>query len=95
MTQRAYTVKTLAAHWDCSPRHIYTLIETGQIRAFRIGKRGLRITPDEVLRWEQTSAVEADQPLSDRQQQPGAVSTLPAGAHAALLATRGKRGGVS
>jgi len=48
---RAYSVKTLAGMLDCSPRHVYDLIESGQIRAFRLGKRALRVTEGELQRW--------------------------------------------
>jgi len=50
---RAYSVKRLAELWDCSPKHIYELIDEGHLRAFSIGKkRGLRVSIEEVERWE-------------------------------------------
>jgi excisionase family DNA binding protein len=52
---RAYNVETLAEHLRCSRRTVYNLIKTGKIRAFKIGKRGLRITPEEVERWQKES----------------------------------------
>jgi len=52
---RVYTVESLAEHLKCSKRTIYNLINTGKIRPFRIGKRGLRITAEEVERWQRES----------------------------------------
>ena len=49
---RAFDVKSLAEKWRCSPRTVYTLIEDGALRAFKIGKRGLRISAEEVERWQ-------------------------------------------
>jgi excisionase family DNA binding protein len=49
--RRAYTVQTLAAEWQCSSRQVYSLIQLGSLRSFKIGKRGLRISPEEVQRW--------------------------------------------
>lgn len=50
----AYSVKALAERWDCSQRQIYKLIDSGQLRAFRIAtsRKGTRISEEEVTRWE-------------------------------------------
>lgn len=50
----AHTVKSLAEHWRCSRRHVYNLIDTGQLKAFSIGTRGKRISDEEVERWEKS-----------------------------------------
>lgn len=49
---QAWSVKRLASAWDCSPRHIYDLIDEGKLRAFAIGSRSLRITDEEKRRCE-------------------------------------------
>jgi hypothetical protein len=56
-SRRAYSVKALAAAWGCSTNAIYTLIKTGRLAAFSIGegKRGLRISSEEVRRWEESA----------------------------------------
>lgn len=53
---RAYTVKRLATDWGCSARTIYSLIDAGDLVAFSIGKRGLRISEDEVQRWQNANS---------------------------------------
>lgn len=54
---RAYSVKRLSQLWDCSPKHIYNLIDEGKLRAFSIGRRGLRVSVDEVERWERENGL--------------------------------------
>ena len=85
----AYTAKSLAAHWSCSVRQIYDLIEEGELTAFGIGKRGLRITEEEVRRWEgrdaRTNRIELENTPSD-----GVVtSPLPISAIRSLVAVKG------
>ncbi|MDX0911897.1 excisionase family DNA-binding protein [Sinorhizobium medicae] len=50
--RRPFSPKTLAEHWDCSERHVRNLIASGEIRAFRLGGKLLRIPWDEVDRFE-------------------------------------------
>src|SRR5262245_49926045 len=38
-----YTPETLAAEWQCTPRHIRNLVNTGKLGGFRLGGRLLRI----------------------------------------------------
>ena len=52
MTARVYSVASLAAHWECGPDTIYALIHGGQLSAFRLGGKLLRIRGDEVDRYE-------------------------------------------
>ena len=49
---QAYTPKTVAEFLGCSPRHVYKLIAAGEIAAFAIGRRGLRIRAAELARWQ-------------------------------------------
>jgi hypothetical protein len=64
---KAWSVKRLAAAWDCSPRHIYDLIDAGQLKAFAIGEKSLRITDEEKRRCESKPAKSIDEgtPSSD------------------------------
>lgn len=41
-------VKTAAIMLCCTERHIYNMIRDGDIRAVRLGKRGLRICKDSI-----------------------------------------------
>lgn len=58
-----FTVAKLAERWECSRTAVYALIRSGKIRTFSIGDperdgnerrrmSGLRITLEEVERWE-------------------------------------------
>jgi excisionase family DNA binding protein len=50
--RRPFSPKTLAAHWYCSERHVRNLISRGDLRAFRLGDKLLRIPWEEVDRFE-------------------------------------------
>lgn len=52
MTDRPYSVATLAERWECSRRHIMDMINAGDLRHFRLGAKLLRIPAGEVQRWE-------------------------------------------
>jgi len=45
---RVYTPAALAREWCCSERHIRNLVAAGQLRAFRLGGKLLRIQSDAV-----------------------------------------------
>lgn len=47
-----YSVATLAERWGCGPDTIYSLIRSGDITAFKLGGKLLRIRADEVERYE-------------------------------------------
>lgn len=52
-----YSVASLASHWGCHPDTVYALIRGGELRAFKLGGKLLRIRGDEVERFEcQTTA---------------------------------------
>jgi len=44
---RVYTPAALAREWMCSERHIRNLVAAGQLRAFRLGGKLLRISLEE------------------------------------------------
>lgn len=47
-----YSVASLAHHWECGPDTVYSLIRSGDLQAFRLGGKLLRIRGDEVERYE-------------------------------------------
>lgn len=49
---RAHTPKSLAEYWSCSERHVRNLIEHGELRAFRLGQKLLRIPLEAVDEYE-------------------------------------------
>lgn len=48
---KAFKITTLAAHWKCSDTVVRSLIEKGDLKAFRVG-RLIRITPEAVEDYE-------------------------------------------
>ena len=54
-----FTPAALAREWSCSERHIRNLVATGQLRAFRLGGKLLRIPEDavqEFMQWQTTAS---------------------------------------
>lgn len=49
---KPFTPKSLADHWECSERHIRKLIARGELPAFRLGGKLLRIKPEDVENFE-------------------------------------------
>lgn len=49
---KVYSVASLAEHWDCGTDTVYSLIRAGDLRAFKLGGKLLRIRADEVERFE-------------------------------------------
>lgn len=61
LSHKVFRPKSLAERWDCSERHIYNMIDRGELQAFRAGGRLIRITGAEVERWESGGAtIESD-----------------------------------
>lgn len=54
MTERPYTVATLADRWACSEAHVRGLIRQGKLRSFCIGGKLIRIAAEEVEKWEKS-----------------------------------------
>ena len=52
MTPKPFTVAALALRWECSPDFVYDQIRQGRLNAIRLGGKLLRISVDEVERWE-------------------------------------------
>lgn len=52
MTAAVFSVASLAEHWGCGSDTVYSLIRSGELRAFKLGGKLLRIRADEVERYE-------------------------------------------
>ena len=50
-TPYAYTPETLAALWECSSATVRTLVRSGELKAFRVGRQ-IRIRPEAVALYE-------------------------------------------
>lgn len=57
---KPFSVKQLAERLGCNQSHIYRMIENRQIKAFRFGGKLLRISAQEVERWENTDHLKLD-----------------------------------
>lgn len=58
--ERAYTPEELAGLWGCSANHVRTLIHRGELRAFRLGRRLLRIPPSAIGEYERCQMTNTD-----------------------------------
>ena len=68
MSERTiYTPETLADRWQCSPSQIRKMIGRGQLPAFRLGGRLLRIRARDVEEFEQCSGDSDDTEASGQQ----------------------------
>lgn len=47
-----YSVASLAKHWGCGTDTVYSLIHSGDLKAFKLGGKLFRIRADEVERYE-------------------------------------------
>lgn len=65
--QRLFSVRRVAQILTCSPRLVYQLVQEGKIEAYRIGKSGIRIPEESVLKYLEANRVdpEADYAMED------------------------------
>ena len=61
-TRRPSTPDQVAAIWGCSPNHVRNLINQGELQAFRLGKRLLRIPAEAVDEFEQRQIESMSEP---------------------------------
>ena len=54
---QCYTPEDVAERWKCSPSHVRKLINSGGLRAWKLGGKLLRIRPEDVEIFEQQQAV--------------------------------------
>jgi excisionase family DNA binding protein len=52
VTAPVYSVASLAEHWACGSDTVYSLIRSGELQAFKLGGKLLRIRSAEVERFE-------------------------------------------
>src|ERR1700758_3590784 len=57
---RSFTPAELAREWQCSERHTRNLVAKGQLRAFRLGGKLLRIPLEAVEEMEQCPAIASE-----------------------------------
>ncbi|WP_182421993.1 helix-turn-helix domain-containing protein [Aureimonas sp. ME7] len=55
-----FTPRTLAARWECSEQHIRNMLDRGELPAFRLGGKLLRIRGDDVEAFECKNGASAD-----------------------------------
>ena len=55
-----FTPETLAARWQCSPRHIRNMIHDGRLPGFRVGGKLLRVRARDVEEFEQCLNTDLD-----------------------------------
>ena len=48
---KSFSIATLAEAWGCSERHIDNLINASKLKAYRIGRRGKRVTEASALEY--------------------------------------------
>ena len=56
--QRPYSPETLARRWGCSAHHIRNMINRGELPAFRLGGKLMRIRAEVVEEFEQCGGLE-------------------------------------
>ena len=49
---KPFTPKSLAERWGCSRNSIYKMLSDGDLKGFRVGGALIRISHEEVMRWE-------------------------------------------
>lgn len=55
MNEKTFTVISLSTYWDCSPDSVYRLLQSGQLRGFKIGN-SWRIPGEAVAEFENKPA---------------------------------------
>ncbi len=50
---RPMTPEQVAEHWGCSANHVRNLVKRGELEAFKLGLRLIRITPQAVRDYEE------------------------------------------
>jgi len=61
LDRRPFTAAMLAERWQCSERHIRNLIAAGDLRAFKVGGKLLRISMDAIEQFEAGSVEESEE----------------------------------
>ena len=54
---KPFTPQTLAERWECSRDSIYKMLTDGLLKGFRVGGALIRISYDEVIRWESGQSI--------------------------------------
>lgn len=59
---KVMTPAMLAKRWQCSERHVRNMIERGDLPAFRLGGKLIRIRHDDVVKFEKAGGID---PISE------------------------------
>lgn len=60
MNQNFFSVATLAERWGCGTDTVYALVRSGELRAFRLGAKLIRIKREDVERFERGGSNDPD-----------------------------------
>lgn len=82
---KSMTPATLAKRWSCSERHVRNMINTGELRCFRLGGRLIRILQEDIAAREASGSVPIDEPIVAK---PPSAEKPPRKKPAERLATR-------
>jgi excisionase family DNA binding protein len=88
------SVAQVAATWQCSPKHVYNLINRGELRAIKLGEL-VRLRPEDVEAYECRDLAPKSHPIASNDEaipipSAGGMETGPAGFRAGLRIS-GKR----
>lgn len=62
---RPMTPEQVAERWGCSPNHVRNLIHRGELRAFRLGRRLIRIPAEAIGEFEQCQNIGSEGSTED------------------------------
>lgn len=71
---RPMTPEQVAERWGCSPNHVRNLIHRGELRAFRLGRRLIRIPIEAIGEFEQCQNIESEGSTEDSSSLGGATT---------------------
>jgi excisionase family DNA binding protein len=69
-----FTPEQVAERWGCSANHVRNLIKRGELRAFRLGHRLIRVPLDAIEEYEQCQIIGSDGSKDDSSS-PGGATT--------------------
>ena len=90
MNEPPFSPNKLAERWDCSKQYIYKLIREKRLKSFNLGGKLVRISAEEVARWEAQQQTTSSESSTDEKSLPGGkgVSDI---AFASVMASRRQR----
>lgn len=92
-TDRPMTPEQVAEMWGCSANHVRNLIKRGELRAWRLGSRLLRIPPEAVAEFEQHRQITPSAPPVDPRANDKAESVIAVAVLRAMKNARPRQAG--